>query len=194
MSWRGGCLLCDYASWNCRGGERVVEENDAFLTVVPFWAVWPFETMVICETPSDRDRRLTDAERDGLADILQRTTARYDRVFQRVVPVLHGISPAAHRWRGARGVSLPRCTFIRRCCARRRCGSFWSATRCSPRRSGTSRRRRRRSALRQVTRRAGVLGLDVLEEDALELPGLQSRRDFEFESMLDIRRRARTSA
>ena len=62
----------------------------AFLTVVPFWAVWPFETMVIAKRHLTAMDALTDAERDALADILQRTTARYDRLFQVPFPYSMG--------------------------------------------------------------------------------------------------------
>jgi UDPglucose--hexose-1-phosphate uridylyltransferase len=78
---RGRCLLCEYAQLELAGRERVVEENDWFATVVPFWAVWPFETMVLAKRHVTGIDGLSDAERDGLADILKRTTARYDRLF-----------------------------------------------------------------------------------------------------------------
>jgi UDPglucose--hexose-1-phosphate uridylyltransferase len=90
--WRashGSCLLCDYAKLE-RGGERTVEENDAFLVVVPFWAIWPFETMVIAKRHMASLDQLTDAERDGLADILKRITSRYDRLFQVSFPYSMG--------------------------------------------------------------------------------------------------------
>ena len=78
---RGTCLLCEYTRLELAGRERIVEENDWFLTVVPFWAVWPFETMVLAKRHITAIDALTGAERDGLADILKRTTARYDRLF-----------------------------------------------------------------------------------------------------------------
>jgi UDPglucose--hexose-1-phosphate uridylyltransferase len=87
---RGSCLLCEYARLEQEGGERVVEENEAFLTVVPFWAVWPFETMVIARRHLSSIEQLTGEERDGLADILQRTTARYDRLFHVSFPYSMG--------------------------------------------------------------------------------------------------------
>jgi UDPglucose--hexose-1-phosphate uridylyltransferase len=83
------CVLCAYEKLE-RGGERVVEENDAFLVVVPFWAVWPFETMVIAKRHMASLDQLADAERDGLADILKRVTARYDRLFQVSFPYSMG--------------------------------------------------------------------------------------------------------
>ena len=85
LAWGSGrksCLLCDYARLELSARERVVEENDSFVTVVPFWAVWPFETMVISKRHLTGMDALTDAERDGLADILKRTTARYNRLFR----------------------------------------------------------------------------------------------------------------
>ena len=85
LAWReqrGACLLCEYARLERSAAERVVEENAAFLAVVPFWAVWPFETMVIARRHLSSVEQLTDEERDALADILKRTTARYDRLFK----------------------------------------------------------------------------------------------------------------
>ena len=93
LAWRGarcGCLLCEYARLELTGGERKVEENDHFVTVVPFWAVWPFETMVIAKRHLSAIDGLSDAERNGLADILKRTTARYDRLFQVAFPYSMG--------------------------------------------------------------------------------------------------------
>jgi len=49
--------------------------------MVPFWAVWPFETMVVSRRHLSGIDSLSDGERDGLADILKRVTARYDRLF-----------------------------------------------------------------------------------------------------------------
>jgi len=85
------CLLCDYAALEAQDGRRVVEQNDAFLVVVPFWAVWPFETLVISRRHLASLEEFTDGERDGLADILQRTTARYDRLFQVSFPYTMGL-------------------------------------------------------------------------------------------------------
>ena len=44
---KGTCLLCEYARLEAEAGDRVVEENEGFLAVVPFWAIWPFETMLL---------------------------------------------------------------------------------------------------------------------------------------------------
>ena len=93
LEWRsrhGSCLLCDYTRAEQESGERVIEENAAFLTVVPFWAVWPFETMVLAKHHAASINQLNDTERDALADILKRTTARYDRLFKVSFPYSMG--------------------------------------------------------------------------------------------------------
>jgi UDPglucose--hexose-1-phosphate uridylyltransferase len=87
---RGRCLLCDYAALEIADGSRVVERNESFVTVVPFWAVWPFETMVISTRHVTGMDELRSSERDGLADILKRTTARYDRLFDVSFPYTMG--------------------------------------------------------------------------------------------------------
>jgi UDPglucose--hexose-1-phosphate uridylyltransferase len=83
---RGGCLLCDYAKLEARLGTRIVCENDGFLVVVPYWAVWPFETMVLSKRHIGAIDELTDAERDLLADILKRVSTRYDNLFRAPFP------------------------------------------------------------------------------------------------------------
>ena len=87
---RGVCLLCEYAETEAAERLRIVEANEDFLAVVPFWAVWPFETMVVSRRHVSGMDRLTDAERDGLASILQRVTARYDRLFGAPFPYTMG--------------------------------------------------------------------------------------------------------
>jgi UDPglucose--hexose-1-phosphate uridylyltransferase len=80
--WRatGHRLLLDYAAQET-GGPRVVEENDDWLVVVPFWAVWPYETLLIARSPASRLPDLDARGRDGLAVILRRLLARYDNLF-----------------------------------------------------------------------------------------------------------------
>lgn len=86
----GRCLLCDYLSLEQRLGERMVVQNDIFSAVVPFWAIWPFETLVLSNAHRPDIVALGDAERNGLADILQRLTAIYDRVFDTPFPYTMG--------------------------------------------------------------------------------------------------------
>ena len=90
--WRGRsrCLLCDYGHLEQTAAERVVDENAHFLALVPFWAVWPFEIMVLPKRHITGLDGMEDAERDALADILKRTTSRYDRLFQVSFPYSFG--------------------------------------------------------------------------------------------------------
>jgi UDPglucose--hexose-1-phosphate uridylyltransferase len=93
LAWRenrGSCLLCDYESLERNAAERVVEENAAFVTMVPYWAVWPFETMIVSRRHVTAIDQLTGDELDALADVLQRTTARYDRLFNVSFPYTMG--------------------------------------------------------------------------------------------------------
>jgi UDPglucose--hexose-1-phosphate uridylyltransferase len=77
----GSCLLCDYLALERERGERLVTENDHFVALVPFWAVWPFETMLIARRHVTGLDLLDEEERHGLADILKRLTTRYDHLF-----------------------------------------------------------------------------------------------------------------
>jgi UDPglucose--hexose-1-phosphate uridylyltransferase len=77
----GSCLLCDYAALERRLGERVVCSNDGFAAIVPFWAAWPFETLVVSTRHVDALPSLDEGERVQLADILKQLTTRYDRLF-----------------------------------------------------------------------------------------------------------------
>jgi UDPglucose--hexose-1-phosphate uridylyltransferase len=76
-----GCLLCDYLAVELADGERVVDANDEFVALVPFWAVWPFETLVLPRAHHGALPDLAGTDRDGLADLLGRLTRRYDRLF-----------------------------------------------------------------------------------------------------------------
>jgi len=86
----GSCLVCDYARLELAARERLVDENPSFFTLVPFWAVWPFEIMVVARRHLASIEELTGEERDHLADILKRATARYDRLFQVSFPYSMG--------------------------------------------------------------------------------------------------------
>ena len=84
------CLLCDYLQIELQRDERMVCQNDAFAVVVPFWAVWPFETLMLSKRHFAAMNDLSDSERGGLADILQRVTRRYDNLFQTSFPYSMG--------------------------------------------------------------------------------------------------------
>jgi UDPglucose--hexose-1-phosphate uridylyltransferase len=86
----GRCLLCDYLSLERSQGTRIVVENDDFVALVPFWAVWPFETMVVSKRHATSLAHMHDAERTALADILKRLTVRYDNLFEVSFPYSMG--------------------------------------------------------------------------------------------------------
>lgn len=87
-------LLREYLDIEREAGERVVVENDTWTVVVPYWAVWPFETLVLPHRHVTRLPDLQDAERDGLAQALGELLGRYDRLFDRPMPYSMG-------WHGA---------------------------------------------------------------------------------------------
>lgn len=90
----GRSLLGDYLARELELGTRIVCENDGFVALVPFWAIWPFETLVVARRPVPSILDLTGAERDGLADVLKRLTTRYDNLFRTSFPYSAGIHQA----------------------------------------------------------------------------------------------------
>jgi UDPglucose--hexose-1-phosphate uridylyltransferase len=87
---QGGCLLCAYLAVELADGERLVCENEQFVALVPFWAVWPFETLVAPRAHRGALPDLDSAERDGLAAILRRLTRHYDGLFGVTFPYSMG--------------------------------------------------------------------------------------------------------
>lgn len=87
----GTTLLADYLALETAAGTRLVCENDGFVAVVPFWAAWPFETLVISRRPVAALPDLTAAEQTALADILKQVTTRYDNVFGVSFPYSMGL-------------------------------------------------------------------------------------------------------
>ncbi len=87
----GSCLLCDYLELETREKERIVWQNEHFTALVPFWAVWPFEVMLLSRAHRGALPDLAGAERDGLAEILRRLLRAYDKVFDAPFPYSMGI-------------------------------------------------------------------------------------------------------
>ncbi len=75
------CLLCSYLVLEQKQQERLVMRNAHFVALVPFWAVWPFETTLLPMRHIAALEALTSDERDGLADILHRLAKCYDDLF-----------------------------------------------------------------------------------------------------------------
>ncbi len=87
---RSNCLLCSYAAEEAKRGERVVCSNASWIAVVPYWAKWPYETLLMSTRHISHLGELTDAERNDLADILKRLLTRYDNLFETSFPYSMG--------------------------------------------------------------------------------------------------------
>ncbi len=77
----GQCMLCNYLEMERGIGERLVLENTSFVTVVPFWATWPFETLVLSKRHIPSVSHLRPTERGDLAQMLSWLTRCYDNLF-----------------------------------------------------------------------------------------------------------------
>ena len=87
---KGSVLLLDYAKRERAAQERVVVSNAHWVAVVPFWAVWPYEILLIPTRQVQRLPELTDDERTSLAEILQALLIRYDNLFETSFPYSMG--------------------------------------------------------------------------------------------------------
>jgi len=87
---RGSCLLCDYLAMEIERGERIVCRNQDFVVLVPFWAMWPFEVMLLSVRHLGAMDELTADESNSLAEILQRLCIRYDNLFETAFPYTMG--------------------------------------------------------------------------------------------------------
>jgi UDPglucose--hexose-1-phosphate uridylyltransferase len=86
----GRDLLGDYVAKELAAGERIVCRNDQWVALVPFWAVWPFEVMLVPVRRVPDLPSLTGGERDALADLLRRVSVRYDNLFRTSFPYSMG--------------------------------------------------------------------------------------------------------
>ncbi len=87
---RGSCLLCAYLEPELALGERIVASNDRFVALVPFWAVWPFELMLLPRAHRASLAALDAAERNALADLIRAVLSRYDALFAVPFPYTMG--------------------------------------------------------------------------------------------------------
>jgi UDPglucose--hexose-1-phosphate uridylyltransferase len=87
---RGTTLLADYARLELERAERVVVRTERWLAVVPWWAVWPFETLIVPLEPARSMPELSRAMRTDLAILLRRLLSGYDRVFDAPFPYSMG--------------------------------------------------------------------------------------------------------
>jgi UDPglucose--hexose-1-phosphate uridylyltransferase len=84
------CLLCDYLAMELRKEVRIVCERGDFVALVPFWAVWPFETLILSKRHTTGLDLLTESERDDLAGVLKTLTSSYDQLFKTPFPYTMG--------------------------------------------------------------------------------------------------------
>ena len=87
-------MLSDYLTEEHERKERIIATNDHFTALIPFWAIWPFETLVIAHRASQYLSDLTTAEVTSLADIFKQFTTRYDNLFEISFPYSMGFHQA----------------------------------------------------------------------------------------------------
>ncbi len=87
-------LLLDYLNKELDAKERIVIENKNFVALVPFWAIWPFETMIICKRHITKITDFTLVEIEDYASILKLLTIKYDNLFETSFPYSSGIHQA----------------------------------------------------------------------------------------------------
>jgi UDPglucose--hexose-1-phosphate uridylyltransferase len=93
---KGSVLLLDYANRELTTQKRVVVSNTHWVAVVPFWAVWPYEILLLPTRQVQRLPELTNEERASLANILQALLIRYDNLFETSFPYSMGWHAAAN--------------------------------------------------------------------------------------------------
>ena len=87
----GSNLLLDYLKKELEAIERIIIENDHFVALVPFWAIWPFETMIVCKRHVTNIADFNIEEVTAYAIILKQLTAKYDNLFETSFPYSSGI-------------------------------------------------------------------------------------------------------
>jgi UDPglucose--hexose-1-phosphate uridylyltransferase len=90
----GKSLLSDYLALELRKRERIVVENESFAALVPFWAVWPYETLLVSKRQVQDVTQFTESEKLDLAAILKELTTLYDNLFKVSFPYSAGMHQA----------------------------------------------------------------------------------------------------
>jgi len=89
----GSPLLLDYADAELGGGSRILAVNDSAVSLVPFWAAWPFETLLLPRRQVSEPGELTDRDLQGFARVLLGTLLAYDTLFGVPMPYSMGFHP-----------------------------------------------------------------------------------------------------
>lgn len=87
-------LLQDYVQKELQKKERIIYDNNEWVVLIPFWAVWPFETMILPKRQTQRFTDLDQSQKNELATAMQVLLAKYDNMFQCSFPYSMG-------WHGA---------------------------------------------------------------------------------------------
>jgi len=87
-------LLADYIDLEERKDERVIIANEHFVALVPYWASWPFETMIVSRRHVQDIGQFTDQEKEDLAKTIKELTVRYDNIFKTSFPYSAGMHQA----------------------------------------------------------------------------------------------------
>lgn len=90
----GKSLLSAYVELELNKRERIVLENESFVALVPFWAVWPYETLLVSKRHVQHLNQFTASEKNDLADILKKLTTKYDNLFNVSFPYSAGMHQA----------------------------------------------------------------------------------------------------
>ncbi|HLI66495.1 MAG TPA: UDP-glucose--hexose-1-phosphate uridylyltransferase [Caulobacteraceae bacterium] len=90
----GRPLLAAYLERERAAETRLVFANDGFVVLVPYWAIWPFETLVLPRRPVSRLPEMSGDERDALAEALAVLTRAYDALFNAPFPYSMGFHQA----------------------------------------------------------------------------------------------------
>jgi UDPglucose--hexose-1-phosphate uridylyltransferase len=90
----GKSLLSNYLKIELEQNERVVLENEHFVVIVPFWAVWPYETMIVSKRHIQSIAQFNEYEKKSFAFILKKLTAKYDNLFNISFPYSAGMHQA----------------------------------------------------------------------------------------------------
>jgi UDPglucose--hexose-1-phosphate uridylyltransferase len=87
----GKSLLSNYLELELKHKERIVLENEHFVALVPFWAVWPYETLIVSKRHIQAITQFTSEEKKAFASILKKLTTKYDNLFNTSFPYSAGM-------------------------------------------------------------------------------------------------------
>jgi UDPglucose--hexose-1-phosphate uridylyltransferase len=89
----GSSLLLDYLAAELEAGDRLVTVNEHAVSLVPFWACWPYETLLMPRRAMDGPDAMSSEEIAGLAQVLRKTLVSYEKLFSAAVPYSMGFHP-----------------------------------------------------------------------------------------------------